>query len=583
MGITCYQNITKKPNQTGSKNQIPGKSGVNQTNPNEKQPIGKKKASSSAGIPSPKDGLSDGRKKNKKKETKGKWKSKGNSRDESESQYSENNSKLYSNLNKEKTYYLICPDCKDRYPFIGDIFYDEKQNDFIISYNCDCSNNKETKKSNMINFMNIKKPTIESTNFVSKEIVTKFKTLLEKYKNQFPGNQILKNIMENEFVTDRSMAPLPKSIFISNASLMYKTDVSKNESTNKKNQNFKDSYFKNSNLNELFNKESHLEISENYNLNDIDDNLFKSKMKKKYNQSRLHPINEDKEENTIKFECKKTIGGNNEQILSLIQLESGDIAIGSADNRILIWNISNSSLINEVQDNGKVTCLLEFEKNNLLSGNNMNEIYLWDIDSNRNKCISKFSGHQKCINSLVKCNYNYFASASDDGTIKIWNYEQKKEYREILAHKGPVLCIILLKSGNLCSGSEDKSIKIWNWNEGICIQSIDTEQNSIRSLYELEDETLLSGSNENVIQIWKDLKKIREIKGHDSQINSLLQINENYFVSCSDNIKIWELNNLHCCQILTDHDYNVTHIIKLKDNSLASCSEDRTIKIWSQC
>ena len=332
----------------------------------------------------------------------------------------------------------------------------------------------------------------------------------------------------------------------------------------------------------MANKVSNLEISENFQINDDFYNLDKNSIKKKYNISKLSPINEDKEENNIKYRRKADIKGDNKEILSIIQLESGDIAFGTSDCKIIIWNIINNSLINQKLDNGSVNCLLEFKYNFLLSGNSINEIFLWDINSNLD-CLSKFSGNKKSINSLVKCLDNLFASASDDGTIKIWNYEQQKELGKEMAHEGAVLCMILLKNGDLCSGSEDKTIKIWDWQKGKCKNTIKTEENSIRCLYELNDGTLLSGSNEKKIQIWKESEKIKEINGHDCQINSLYQINENNFLSCSDNIKIWELNNYTCCQILTEHSKNVTGIIKLKDNNLASCSEDTTIIIWTQC
>ena len=68
---------------------------------------------------------------------------------------------IINSLNKDEEYYLLCPDCNGRYPTIKDISYDTKKNDFIISYECDCFNNKEIRKSYMINFISIKKPSSE--------------------------------------------------------------------------------------------------------------------------------------------------------------------------------------------------------------------------------------------------------------------------------------------------------------------------------------------------------------------------------------------------------------------------------------
>ena len=62
------------------------------------------------------------------------------------SQNKKSTTKSYLDLdfNKGKDYYLLCPDCNDLYPTIRDISYDIKKKDFIISYECDCFNNKVT-------------------------------------------------------------------------------------------------------------------------------------------------------------------------------------------------------------------------------------------------------------------------------------------------------------------------------------------------------------------------------------------------------------------------------------------------------
>ncbi len=208
----------------------------------------------------------------------------------------ENNKKSYLNFNNKDKYYLICPDCQSRYPTFQDINYDREQNDFIISYQCECFNNNgsnETRKSYMINFLNDKKPTAESMNFISKEIIEKIKKLFEQNKEVFKGAKILENIIQNEFIFDESVAPLPQSIFKSNISITNKFKQSK---INNEGPNFKESYCKNSNIMGLLNKKSEIEISENWNTKGEEE--FINGNKNQINKSReLKVINEENEEN----------------------------------------------------------------------------------------------------------------------------------------------------------------------------------------------------------------------------------------------------------------------------------------------
>ena len=75
----------------------------------------------------------------------------------------------------------------------------------------------------------------------------------------------------------------------------------------------------------------------------------------------------------------------------------------------------------------------------LLSGTSENDIHLWDISSNINQPMFNFTGHQLWVNCLVKCDENYFASASNDANIKIWDYYEKKCVAVLQGH---VDCIL---------------------------------------------------------------------------------------------------------------------------------------------
>ena len=124
-----------------------------------------------------------------------------------------------------------------------------------------------------------------------------------------------------------------------------------------------------------------------------------------------------------------------------------------------------------IQELGKVLCLLEFEENKILSGTTLNNICLRDLNSNNDdEYICNFLGHQKFVQSLVKYNEQIFASASNDGTIRIWNYYTRSQIKVIYAHKSDILCLIKLSDDNLCSGGADLSIKIWNWEQNQCLK-----------------------------------------------------------------------------------------------------------------
>ena len=89
------------------------------------------------------------------------------------------------------------------------------------------------------------------------------------------------------------------------------------------------------------------------------------------------------------YQCIQTFTAHNDKIVSLIELSSGNIATGSYDNTIKIWDIANQKLLTSIQELGHVLCLLEFEPNLLLSGTDDNSIQIWNIN-NPNRCLFSF-------------------------------------------------------------------------------------------------------------------------------------------------------------------------------------------------
>ena len=301
------------------------------------------------------------------------------------------------------------------------------------------------------------------------------------------------------------------------------------------------------------------------------------------------------------FKMANSFLAHNKIIVCMIELENKQIATGSYDNTIKIWDVNNQNCENEIMEDGKVFALLEFEPNLLLSAidktpDDVQEISqirsedivinLWDLNSanSDNKIIHSFTGHQLRINCLVKCDDKFFASCSNDGEIIIWDYHLRKKVHNLLGHADCILCLIRLNNGNLCSGSADKTIKIWNWENASCIATLEGNEHWVKCLCQLSNGYILSGSHDNLIKIWDSYNQfVTDLRGHTESVRSICQIGKtNYIASASfdHTIKIWDLNTNECIQTLTEHTSSVINILYHSDGYLISSSKDKTIKIW---
>ena len=310
--------------------------------------------------------------------------------------------------------------------------------------------------------------------------------------------------------------------------------------------------------------------------------------------------NTDKEKNSNnddknEFQCVKTLEGHTDKVVSLIEIESGKLVSGSYDKTIRIWDI-NDKIGNEqvINENSKILCLLEFEKNKILSGIGDNSINLWDLENPSEKIFS-FEGHTAWVNALVKCDSKCFASASNDKTIKIWDYFKRECVSTLTGHTDCILSLILLKNKKLCSGSADSTIRIWDLNNRNCILTLSEKIGGwVKCIMELDNSVLVTGwEKHNNIILWKNENNFKTLEGHTNQVRTFCQINKKYFASGSFDytIKIWNIDSWECVQTLDEHKGCIICLISLKyqnqnDNEnnqlIASCSNDKKIKIWKK-
>lgn len=112
-------------------------------------------------------------------------------------------------------------------------------------------------------------------------------------------------------------------------------------------------------------------------------------------------------------------------------------------------------------------------KKYILSCSSDASMRLWDLATS--ECIKIYHGHAKVVNDadmhptlfkMYSLTLN-IASASGDGTIRLWNTSDTKPITTIFAHQSAVYRCLFSPDGNtIISCSEDKTIRTWNYPEG---------------------------------------------------------------------------------------------------------------------
>lgn len=158
------------------------------------------------------------------------------------------------------------------------------------------------------------------------------------------------------------------------------------------------------------------------------------------------------------------------------------------------------------------------------------------------------SGHRSPVTRVVfHPTFSVMVSASEDATIRVWDYETGDYERTLKGHTDSVQDVAFDHTGKfLVSCSADMTIKLWDFQGFECL----------KTMY-----------------------------GHDHNVSSVSFMPSGDFIVSSSRdktIKMWEVSTGYCVKTFTGHREWVRMVRVNQDGSLlASCSNDQTLRVWA--
>ena len=101
------------------------------------------------------------------------------------------------------------------------------------------------------------------------------------------------------------------------------------------------------------------------------------------------------------------------------------------------------------------------------------------------------------------------ATGGDQGLIKIWDTENRKELQSFEAHRQWIRSLRFSPNGKiLASSSDDGPIQLWNVKNGQLLRTMEGHLNKINQIsFSPDGKTIASASKDGTVKLWKlDLK-----------------------------------------------------------------------------
>ncbi|EEC09372.1 U3 snoRNP-associated protein, putative, partial [Ixodes scapularis] len=162
------------------------------------------------------------------------------------------------------------------------------------------------------------------------------------------------------------------------------------------------------------------------------------------------------------------------------------------------------------------------------------------------------------------------------------------ERSALLGHRAPITRVLFHPVYSVVvSASEDASIKVWDYETGDFERTIKGHTDSVQDIaFDHTGQFLASCSADMTIKLWdfKSYECLRTMHGHDHNVSSVCFLpSGDHVVSCSrdKSIKMWEVATGYCVRTFTGHRDWVRMVRVNSDGSLlASCSNDQTVRVW---
>lgn len=206
--------------------------------------------------------------------------------------------------------------------------------------------------------------------------------------------------------------------------------------------------------------------------------------------------------------------------------EGRRLITGSASGEFTLWNglTFNFETIQQAHDSAIRAMAWNHAGSWMVSGDHSGFCKIWMPNMNN---LKKIVAHKEPVRDIsFSPNDTKFATCSDDGTIKIWDFAEAIEERALTGHGWDVKnCQWHPTKNLLASGSKDNLVKLWDAKSGANVATIHGHKNTVLDVkWNRNGNWLLTAGKDQVVRLF-DIRSTRHeyatFKGHRKEIMSL--------------------------------------------------------------
>ena len=203
------------------------------------------------------------------------------------------------------------------------------------------------------------------------------------------------------------------------------------------------------------------------------------------------------------FEPTGVLTGHTRSVLGLASLDATRLASVSRDRTLRIWDVPAARCTHTVvaHDAAALT-VISLDRDRVATGAADHTIKIW---SQAGREVAMIQAHAGWVWKLVRVSDDLFASASEDGTVKLWDAHT---HALVSCSSGnvPLRSMAVSPDGKrLVTGDVTGRVCVWiDLQKGPRVESEFTaHRGAIRTVVFLDEDTIASGGEDHLMRIWR--------------------------------------------------------------------------------
>ena len=275
-------------------------------------------------------------------------------------------------------------------------------------------------------------------------------------------------------------------------------------------------------------------------------------------------------------------------IWTLLELADGRVASGGRDSNIRVWHHGGEPSGVLVGHSQSVLGLVEVYPGLIASISRDRTLRYWHLAEQR--CIRSVTAHTAAVLSIACTSQRTIATGGADHVINLWS-EDGSLVRSLTGHDGWVWGLANAGPGLLASASEDGSVRIWDPPSGRCLttwrshcplRTIDTCQPrsadgpAYLAIGDTSGQITLLTADQSGIHV------VAFFKAHDAAVRRVRFLRGGMVASCGEDnrLRLWRGQSAELVHEETFKNF-VTDVIELADGTRVSCSYDGSLR-WAE-